>query len=305
MFRTVIIREGEKVKVKNNWLVVMEGEGEHKIPIEDIYSVVIDNQQTIITLPAVNALAKSGAHILLCDDTHIPAVEILPLNSHYRPLNVLRKQLLMSEEFKDDIWEIIIKAKIYNQAKTMEYLGASLEKRDCLYKWMEEVEPGDIGNREAISAKLYFHSIFGSNFLRFNDDAINGALNYGYAIIRSAVAKTLVAYGYNCVIGIHHINEYNPFNLADDLMEPLRPLVDRWVDENAEDLFGGLTSQQRKEIINLTNNYVLIDNKKMKVINAIDRYIASFSTVMTTGDISKLKIPYMIRNNFILEEWNE
>lgn len=167
---------------------------------------------------------------------------------------------------------------------------------------MDEVEDGDIGNREGIGAKWYFRSLFGSSFLRYSDDGINKALNYGYSIIRSAVTKTLTAYGYNSVLGIHHINESNPFNLADDLMEPLRPLVDIWVDQNHEELLIDLTKQQRKELINLVNHTMLCDGKKMRVRNAIDKYISSFTSAIEAGNVGKIHFPILVRNNKLMDD---
>lgn len=98
------------------------------------------------------------------------------------------------------------------------------------------MKPGDTTNREAVAARKYFVALFGSTFRRTDEDVTNASLNYGYAIIRSCVAKTLAGYGFNGTVGIHHINETNPFNLADDIMEPLRPVVDMWTDENCDTL---------------------------------------------------------------------
>lgn len=115
--------------------------------------------------------------------------------------------------------------------------------------------------------------------------------------MRSAVAKALTAYGYNCVLGLHHINESNAFNLADDLMEPLRPLVDVWVDENHEDLVNELTKQQRNELATLVNAVILWDGKKMRVRNAIDKYVSSLTTAIRSLDPNELKLPVLIRQD--------
>ena len=305
MFRTVIVNTGEHIKVKDNWLVVLAENEERRIPIDDIYCLVIDNQQTTITTPAVTALTNAGAYILLCNEKHLPVSIIYAHDTHYRPLNVLRRQISMTQVTKDLLWQQVVQAKLYNQGRALELCGVDTDRVSRLYELMEEVEAGDSGNREGIGAKWHFRSLFGSDFLRFNDDGINAALNYGYTIIRSAVAKTLAAYGYNCVLGIHHINEGNPFNLADDLMDPLRPVIDRWVDENHEELLNELTKQQRKELIDIVNTFVLCDKKRMQLRNAIDRYISSFTTAINNDDPRAIKFPTLIRDTLVQEDWDE
>jgi CRISPR-associated protein Cas1 len=294
MFRTVVINEGEHIRIKENWLVVLEKETERRIPLEDIYCLVVDNQQATVTIPAITALTDAGSHVLICNRQHMPVSAIYGYNTHYRPLNVIRRQISLTQDIKDTLWDKVIQAKLINQACVLELRSASSEKSERIRQLSKEIKDGDSGNREGIAAKLYFRALFGTNFIRFNDDGINSALNYGYAIIRSAVAKTLVAYGFSCVLGIHHINENNPFNLADDLMEPFRPLVDMWVDENNEDLYDHLTKQQRLELIDLVNHIVLCDNKKMRVRNAVDKYIASFTNAIETGSPSKIKFPSIL-----------
>lgn len=266
----------------------------NKVPIEDIYSIVLDNNRSTISSAAVTAITLAGAHILVCNEKHMPQSVIYPLNTHYRPLNVVKKQLEMSDEFKDKIWQLIIQGKIRNQARVMELCRIPREKSGRMYRFAEEVIPGDRGNREGIAAKWFFRAIYGSAFIRHADDAINAALNYGYAVIRSAVGKTLTAYGYNCVIGLHHINEKNPFNLADDMMEPLRPMVDFWVDQNSEELAGSLSQDNRKELVNLINQPIWQDNKRMSLRNAIDRYISSLTTAIERQNPKFIKIPMII-----------
>ncbi len=189
------------------------------------------------------------------------------------------------------LWQEIIKAKIENQAYVLKSQGCLSDSYNHLMKFKDEVKVGDKTNREGLSAKMFFRALYGVDFIRLQDNVINYALNYGYAIIRSSVAKTLCAYGYNCVLGIHHISETNPFNLADDLMEPLRPLVDLWVDKNNEELVDELTYSNRKNLINLINESVLLDNKNMKVRYAIDRYISSFTTAIEKQDVYEICIP--------------
>lgn len=302
MFRTVVVNFGEKISVKDNWVVVTAGDEDRRIPLEDIYSIVIDNPITCITAPAITKLTDNGTHILVCNEKHLPVSIILPQNNHYRPLNVIRKQIDMSVDFKNQLWDKIIKAKIINQSKTLKLCGCKKEIYNRLLDFSEEVIDGDEGNREAVAAKMFFREMYGSSFIRMADDAINAALNYGYSIIRSAFCKTLVSYGYNCVLGLHHINESNPFNLADDLMEPLRPIIDMWVDDNIEDLVDSITRQQRNELASITNNLILWNGKQMRIRNAIDKYVSSLTTAIDKNNADLLKIPEIIRTDIYNEE---
>lgn len=278
-------------------MVVTGPDGEKSIPIEDLYSVVIDNQQTVMTVPAVSKLTEAGVHILICNEKHLPTSVILSQTEHYRPLGVIRNQMAMPREIKDALWDRIVVQKIVNQAKALSFCGGKPERVNRLIELSNEVKDGDAGNREGIAARIFFHEMYGLSFVRMYDDAINAALNYGYTVIRSSVAKTLGAYGFNCVLGIHHINESNYFNLADDLMEPLRPIVDMWVSENHEDLLDDLTKNQKNALAALVNEVVLIDGKKMRVRNAIDRYVASLAGAMNKPDAKLLKLPELLKRD--------
>lgn len=297
MFRTVTVYRGEKISVQQGWMVVTTKDGEQKLPIEDLYSVVIDNQQTALTTAAITQLTASGAHILICDAKHLPNTVILPHNTHYHPLTVIRKQIGLPADIRDALWNRIIQAKITNQAMVLKFCGGEKKVVDRILELSEEVHDGDEGNREGIAARLFFHNLYGYEFVRMYDDAINAALNYGYTVIRSAVAKTLTAYGYNCVLGLHHINESNAFNLADDVMEPLRPLVDLWASDHHEDLVDELTKQQKNELAALVNEVVLWNGKRMRVRNAIDKYVSSLTTAITRLSPKELKIPTIIRSD--------
>ncbi len=235
MRRTLIVHNGERIIKKDNWFVLQREGEEQRIPLEDIYCVVIDNQRMMLSTAVLTEMTRVGAHIMLCDAKHMPAVVIYPHTNYYRPLNILRKQVLMDERLKEELWAAVVKAKLTNQAKALELTQGGGEKVKRILELAEEVLPGESGNREGIGAKLFFRAMYGAEFIRMADDGINAALNYGYTIIRSAITKTLCAYGYNTVWGIHHINEMNHFNLADDMMEPWRPLVDLWVDAHHEE----------------------------------------------------------------------
>ncbi len=292
MFRTLYVAAGERLSVSNNWLVI-ETKGESKkVPVDDIQTVVLDNIHACLSVYTLQSLAKNDVNVVICDEKHLPCCSVLSLNQHYRPYGVLKKQMALTQEFKDLLWQKIVKTKIENQNTALKMRCVKQEVIDRMQQLTMEVLPGDIGNREGIAAKIFFRNFYGYNFLRFEEDVINAALNFGYAIIRSAVARSLCAYGYNCALGIHHINESNAFNLADDFMEPLRPLVDLWVFLHNDELVDTLTKSNRVGLASIINDEVIIADKKMKLYNAIDKYIASFTTAIDSADRNKLLLPY-------------
>lgn len=294
MWRTVIVSEGEKITVKDGWLNVFCDKIEQHVPLDDIHTLVIDNRSALISVAAMTALTSAGAQVFFCDEKHNPVSAAYPLNTHYRPFGVVKSQLMMSDELKNALWAKIIVQKIRNQWRCLRLAGVNEEKADPVIRLAGQILPGDPQNREGTAAKKYFSALFGPAFSRNDDDVTNAALNYGYAIMRSSLCKTLVAYGFNCVIGLHHISETNPFNLADDMIEPLRPLVDLWTDANCDNLFDHLSKDNRTALINLINAPVLFDGKKMRVRYAIDRYIASLSAAVIKNDARLLKLPSLI-----------
>lgn len=302
MWRTVIVNNGEKLSVENNWLIVAEGENVNKVPIEDIYALIIDNYSATISLSAINQLTSAGAHICFCNEKHMPVSVALPMSEHYRPLSVVKGQLEMDEEFRAMLWQRIIVAKIQNQAKCLRLCGIPSEKHKQISALANEVLPGDPKNREAAAAKLHFHFLFGSFFRRNDDDVTNAALNYGYAVMRSSVAKTLAAYGYYSVVGLHHINPSNHFNLADDLMEPLRPVVDMVTDRMCDELFETLTRSNRRKLAAIVNLPVKMNGKKTRIRYAIDKYIASLTTAINEHNVNKLIIPEIVMIDEFFED---
>jgi CRISPR-associated protein Cas1 len=302
MWKTVIVDKGERITLDSGWLVVSVAEREAKLPIEDVYSVVVDNKAAVLSVSVINALTASGAHIIVCDDKHFPASVILPNNTHYRPVTVLNNQLSISTELKSALWQRIVKSKIENQYRVLKLCGVKAEKQQSVFELIEKVQPGDPRNYEAVAARRYFPALFGAAFRRSDEDVANYALNYGYAILRSAMAKALCGYGFNCALGIHHMGETNAFNLADDLMEPFRPIVDLWTDESMDMLYNELTAQNRRELIDLVNRVVVIDGKRMRIRYAIDRCAASLATAITRNDPNALLLPQIVPLSFEAED---
>lgn len=292
MWRSVIIYNGERLSVKDEWLVVtFEDESTKKVPLEDIYCIVIDNPELVLTVPTLSLIAKHKIHLITTDEKHLPVSQLYPINANYHSYHILKKQLEMTDDFKGDVWKHIVHCKIDNQAMCLENAWTERDVVNRMRELAIEVVPHDRGNREGICAKMFFRNLYGADFTRFEDDEINSFMNYGYAIMRSGVAKSLVAHGFNCVLGVHHISETNEFNLADDFMEPLRPIVDAWIADNFDCLAEGLTKYVKNELVNLVNSEVSFDGKSMKVRYAIDSMIKSFVTAIETHNPDRLILP--------------
>jgi CRISPR-associated protein Cas1 len=177
-------------------------------------------------------LAKNNIIIIICDEHLMPTSYIYPVKSRFNQLEIINKQLTWSRNFKIKMWEQIIKQKINNQIDILKINQGSQEKIKLLYGYIREIHDGDVSNREGHAAKVYFKELFGHSFTREEDNLTNAALNYGYSIIRSAVSRSIVAKGLHPSIALFHHNMYDAFALADDLMEPFRPVVDNFVVKN-------------------------------------------------------------------------
>ena len=205
-------------------------------------------------------------------------------------------QVEMSKPLMKRIWQDIIKVKVLNQANCLKELN--IKEYSKLEEMIIGITSGDKNNVEAKAASLYFKLLFGSKFNRSLECIQNAALNYGYAIIRGMIARTLVMYGFEPSIGIFHHSQLNNFNLADDFIECFRPLVDLYILKNLDLTQDNLTPENKKEIYKIINCLVLIDGKKFNIQGAIEYMIKSFSTSINKNE-NLIKLPYLIK----LEEY--
>ena len=197
------------------------------VPIEDIGFVVLEHQQTNITLPLLNALSDNNVAVIFCDKNLMPNAMLMNLDSNTTQGETYRAQIDASEPLKKGLWRQVVEAKIRNQAALLNKLG---KDGDILKPLYMNVKSGDSDNREGIAAKLYWSELFGKGFVRSREGAEpNNMLNYGYTLLRAAVARALMGSGLFPAFGIFHRNRYNAFPLADDIMEPYRPYVDEIV----------------------------------------------------------------------------
>ena len=240
-------------------------------------------------------LADEGVCLIICDDKHIPSCELLPIGSYCRMNKRINLQFSQSKPKLKRIWQKIVQTKINNQAKCLEI--NSIEESKTLFAISKNVSSGDSTNREGYAARLYFKLLFGKEFTRDSENHINAALNYGYAILRSFIAKTVIAYGLEPSFGIHHKSQLNQFNLADDIIEPYRPIVDNFVYQNYINCEGTFSTAQKAELQLLLNSATVIDDNRHSVANAIELTVQSIISSFENEDI-KLKLPDIIDTSY-------
>ena len=218
------------LSLKNNQMIIHTKEMpdvQKSVPIEDIGFVILEHQQINITLPLLNALSDNNVAVILCDNDFMPNAMLMNLDSNTTQGESYRAQIEASEPLKKGLWKQIVEAKIRNQAALLTKLGKDGDKLKSCYM---NVKSGDTDNREGVAAKIYWTELFGADLMRSREGIEpNNMLNYGYTLLRAAVARSLMGSGLFPAFGIFHRNRYNAFPLADDIMEPYRPYVDEIV----------------------------------------------------------------------------
>lgn len=289
-FRLVMIENDVSIKLKLDNLIIQRDEKSLWIPIEDISIILIDNMKTTLTSRILCALAEHNVGIIFCNQEHLPIGFYSSYDNHSRISKSIHYQINSSKEYYNILWKFIVKAKINNQKKVLEKLNKNPNVIKLLNQFCEEVCIGDTTNREAHAAKVYFNELMECSFSRGNEDILlNSGLDYGYAIFRSYLAKLCVGYGLNSQLGIHHRNEYNRFNLVDDLIEPFRPFVDYFTYFllREEEYF---TGEHRRRLVNLLNHKIFYKEKKMFLCNAMEEYVSNIASEIA-GKGNKIEFP--------------
>ena len=266
----------------NNIIINKEGH-DIWISVDDVSLLVIDNMKITLTSRMLSYLAEHNVGMIFCDAKHLPIGYYCDYDNHSHISKILNYQIQYSQTEYDKLWKKIIIAKLNNQAETLKILGKDNAIALKIKEYCDEITDGDKSNREAHGAKVYFNELMGTSFSRGNEDILlNSGLDYGYTIIRSYIARLCVGYGLNCQIGIHHKNEYNRFNLVDDLMEPLRPIVDLYIYRilEGQEFF---KADHRYKIINIVNHFIRYKGKKMYLGNMLEEYVMMFSKNLKDG----------------------
>ena len=285
-WRTVVISNNAKLDYQIGYMVV-RGEKTTKIHLNEIGMLIVESTAVSMTSYLLSELMKSKIKVVFCDEKRNPCSELVSYYGSHDTSSKIRKQIEWTKDDKDHIWTEIVSEKIKQQALMLQRYQK--EEVNMLFEYMEEVEFGDITNREGHAAKVYFNTLFGKKFTRTDENPINAALNYGYGIILSIFNREIVSSGYLTQIGLFHDNMFNQFNLSSDLMEPFRPLVDQLVVELKPEKF---ETEEKRKMLELLNKEVEICGKMEVVTNAIKIYCRSVFDALNDRDISLIRFYY-------------
>lgn len=287
-WRILYIEEAEKLSLYlDNIKIVKKGINDVIIPLADIHTLILDNYMLSVTVQLLNKCCEYNINLIMCSIDHMPSVIVNPYSGNKQAPLQLRKQLQWDINAKRYLHQIIIKNKIRNQRRLLEYLQLDIEVINKLISFENEVELGDIHNREGLSAKMYFKELFGNQFRRFSEDKINAGLDYGYSILRSQITKTLISKGLNPIIGIFHKGPENQFNLSDDIIEPFRPIIDTYCFKVIKNKIG-FTKENKLDLIKLTTINIKYGNTYQSFFNVLVMYIDSILYFLETGDDSRI-----------------
>ena len=300
-WRSVVISQPAKLK-RQHFSLVIEQDESIPVPFEDIAVIVLNNRQITLTHPVLSACAEYGIGLFSTGDNHQPNGVFLPFLAHNRATRMMRLQMDIDKPQTKRAWAVIIKAKINNQAFCLETVKRGDVKR--VQSYANRVRSGDTENMEAQAASYYFPQLFGKGFNRAQNSWANAALDYGYAVLRGTIARGLVAHGFLPNIGLFHRSEQNAFNLADDLIEPYRPLVDLYVAQNFNPnapTDAPLRPIDKVNLVGLLNVDVQMPRGKTSVLSAIEQSVEALARMYEGANESMLELPTLLglqKHNF-------
>lgn len=278
-----MISSHAKLDYQLGYLVVRR-DSTTKIYLSEIATLLLESTAVSLTSSLLCELVKHKIKVIFCDEKRNPCSELLPYYGSHDTSIKIRRQMQWSEDDKKNVWTAVVGEKIRKQAEFLAELGRP--EADMLWQYLEEMEYGDLTNREGHAAKVYFNALFGMDFTRSEDNPCNAALNYGYSLILSTVNREIVSNGFLTQIGLFHDNMFNPFNLGSDLMEPFRILIDRQVYSMRPKTF---EHEQKMRLVDILNQEVIIEGRTEVVSNAIKLYCKSIFDALDEKDISLIK----------------
>ncbi len=282
-WRVIVITKRAKLDLQLGKMVVRSDETV-KIVLSEISTILIESTAVSLNTSLIAELAKRKIKVIFCDEKRNPSCELVNYYGSHDTSNKVRRQIAWKQSTKEAVWTEIVTEKIRKQKELLEASGK--EEAALLASYLREIVWNDETNREGHAAKVYFNALFGLDFTRTEDNFINAALNYGYSIILSAFTREIVANGYITQLGLFHDNMFNQFNLASDLMEPFRILVDREVTEMKLLQF---EHEEKMQLVNILNQEIQIDGKTQYVNNAIKIYCKSVFDALEEDDSSLIR----------------
>lgn len=293
MLLTVTIGTPKHLCVKDSCLVIKERHEDtvlDKIPLSDIWVIIIDNPQVSITASLMGQVNDAGIGVLFCGSNHMPNGLALPIGAHSRHAEIVEHQLAISKPLRNQLWAKIVRRKIENQARDLELSGGKPCDVEKILSYARDVQSNDKTHREGAAAGEYFSKLlpYGSRWT----GPMTAPLNFGYAILRTGIAQCAVSHGWLVSRGIHHHSAENAFNLVDDLIEPFRAVVDLMVVK--ENILAPLSRMNKESLTKVTSVLVRLDGKEMPVQTAIDVYCESLRRAIELKDSDQLLLPTLI-----------
>lgn len=283
-WRVIVVSSCAKLDYQMGYMVIRQ-ENVTKVFLNEIGTVILESTAISITGALLCELIKNKVKVIFCDEKRFPNSELIPYYGSHDSSAKIRSQITWSEDDKGIVWTEIVTEKIRKQRDLLIEIK-KVEEANLLQTYIDTIEFNDNTNREGHAAKVYFNALFGKDFTRASDSNINAALNYGYSIILSSFAREIVANGFITQIGLFHDNMFNHFNLACDLMEPFRPIVDRLVYNMKLDEFG---KDEKMKLVDVLNEIVTINDRSEHVNNAIKIYCKSVLDSLCDKNVSLLR----------------
>jgi len=289
--QTLMLTSAVSLSLKDNQMVITFKDNKDSVTrhIEDIGFVIVDNPNVSITIPLLNELADNNVAVVFCDRRQMPKSMLMTLDGNSTQQETYRFQIEASLPTKKNIWKQLVEGKIKNQALLLNKVGRN---GNVLKQYYSNVKSGDTDNREGAAAREYWNRLFDSQFIRRREgEPPNNLLNYGYTILRAAVARALIGSGLYPAFGVFHKNRYNAFPLADDVMEPYRPFVDEIVYHLYFDgAVNELDNNSKSALLRLLFADVKIGKVTRPLENALSMTTSSLMK-MLKGDNDKLVLP--------------
>ena len=282
-WRTVVISRRAKLDYKMGYIVI-RGEEVNKVHLSEVSMLLIETTAVSVTSALLCELIKKKVKVVFCDEKRNPSSTLLPFYGSYDTSAKVRSQVSWTKANKELVWTEIVTEKIKKQLEFLVELQHPA--RTTLEGYINDIEHFDVSNREGHAAKVYFNAVFGEKFSRSQDNPTNAALNYGYGVLLSTFCRAIVANGYITQLGVFHNNMFNDFNLASDLMEPFRILVDRQVYNMSMSSF---EHEEKMEVLNILNKKVLIEGKQQYLNNAINIYCRSVFEALNEKNIELIR----------------
>ena len=266
-WRTVVVNTHSKLSYKNNHLIFKDASRTELIHLSEVDILLLETTDIVLSTMLIKRLVDENILVIFCDDKRLPTAYLMPYYGRHDSSLQLSRQITWSEEAKAQVWTTIIAQKILNQAF---YLGSCgfLEKSQSVIDLYHGLDLFDPSNREGHAARIYFNTLFGNDFSREQDNDVNAALDYGYTLILSMFAREIVLSGCMTQFGLKHANQFNQFNLASDVMEPFRPIIDRIVYENRNNDFVKI----KRELFTIFSDTFLYNGKEMYLSNIVSDY---------------------------------